>query len=100
MGGYRPRRGRGSRRGGRGSQREPKKEVTAAELDAEMDNYHKFDGKLDELESAKASGQPVPVNVAKEAAEEATEEATEEAAEEETKVTEEEEAKEEEAKEE
>merc|ERR1712080_110921 len=60
--GRRSGRGRGRRSGrggGRGSRREPKKEVTAAEVDAEMDNYHKYEGKLESLESAKAAGQPV-----------------------------------------
>merc|ERR1712173_201738 len=81
--------GRGRRRSGGGSRREPKKEVTLEELDAEMDNYHKYEGKLDQLESAKAAGQPVliaPNNGTEEAPSvDAAEEAAPEAAPEEDK---------------
>merc|ERR1719464_2076397 len=73
-------RGRSGRRSGRGGgrKREAKKTYTAEELDAQMDNYHKFEGKLDELESAKAAGQPTVLATAEVVAPAATEEAKEE----------------------
>jgi len=51
-------RGRGRRGRGRG-RRNAKPTVSVEDLDAELDNYNAYKGNPDEMEAAKAAGQPV-----------------------------------------
>jgi len=51
-------RGRGRRGRGRG-RRNTKPTVSVEDLDAELDNYNAYKGNPDEMEAAKAAGQPV-----------------------------------------